>query len=498
MSDDKTVEGITILTSENLVLKQCGVVDPDDINSYITHGGYLALKKAFSLHPDQVIEEVKKSGLRGRGGAGFPTGLKWEYCKNAVGSEKFVIINADEGDPGAFMDRALLELNPHSVLEGLIIGAFAIQANHGIIYVRAEYPLALKRFTETIEQARLHGFLGRNILGSNFDFDVSVHKGAGAFVCGEETALIASIEGHRGQPRHKPPFPATSGLWQQPTNINNVKTWATVPLIIKHGYENFTKFGTDDSAGTVIFSLAGKIKQGGLIEVPMGTTLREIIFKHGGGILNDENFKAVQTGGPSGGCIPDYLLDTPVDYANMARIGSIMGSGGMVVIDTTTCIVNFAKYFLSFTQKESCGKCVPCREGTFRALEILERITIGSGKMGDLDELEELSEIIKITSLCGLGQTAPNPLLSTLKYFKAEYVEHILDKKCSAGECPALFKFYIDEELCNDCSRCQQDCSFDAITGSKDVGFYIHDEACEGCRVCFETCPKKAIKIGWN
>jgi NADH:ubiquinone oxidoreductase subunit F (NADH-binding)/(2Fe-2S) ferredoxin/Pyruvate/2-oxoacid:ferredoxin oxidoreductase delta subunit len=483
---------------KRMILDNCGKINPEKIDDYLEVGGYTALRNALTMSQQEIIDIIKKSGLRGRGGAGFSTGLKWEFCFNAPGKEKYVIINADEGDPGAFMDRSILEADPHSVLEGLIIGGYAIGASHGMIYIRSEYPLAIERFKKTIESAKEHGFLGENILSSAFSFDVSIHKGAGAFVCGEETALIASIEGLRGQPRQRPPFPATSGLWGKPTNINNVKSWAFVTWILKNGWEEFRKVGVENSPGTAIFSLTGKIKNAGLIEVAMGTTLREIIFDIGGGILNDRQFKAVQTGGPSGGCLPSSLLDTPVDYDSMAMVHSIMGSGGMVVIDEDNCIVDFAKYFLKFTQKESCGKCVPCREGTLRALEILDKITEGNAEISDFDDLLELCEIIKVTSLCGLGQSAPNPVLSTLRYFKEEYLEHIIYKKCRAGVCPPLFKFIIDDDECNNCSRCKTGCSFNAISGSKETGFLIHDEICEGCRVCFETCPTKAIKIGWK
>ncbi|MHA1408212.1 MAG: NADH-quinone oxidoreductase subunit NuoF, partial [Candidatus Heimdallarchaeaceae archaeon] len=429
---------------KRIILGNCGHINPEIIEEYINVGGYSGLKKALSLKPEEVIETIKESGLRGRGGAGFPTGLKWEFCRKAPGEEKYVICNADEGDPGAFMDRSILEADPHSVLEGMVIGAYAIGASRGFIYVRAEYPLAIKRFKKAVEDAREHNFLGENICGSGFSFDISIQEGAGAFVCGEETALIASIEGKRGTPRPRPPFPATSGLWGKPTNINNVKSWAAAAWIFKNSVEAFRSIGVESSTGTAIFSLTGRVKNSGLIEVPMGTTLREIIFGIGEGIPDNKKFKAVQTGGPSGGCLPESMLDIPVDFDSLQAAGSIMGSGGMIVADEDTCMVDLARYFLSFTQKESCGKCTPCREGTLRALEILERITRGEGKISDLDELEDLCNVIKDTSLCALGQTAPNPVLSTLKHFRDEYVEHIEEKKCRAKVCSNLFHFKID------------------------------------------------------
>ncbi len=476
-----------------ILLEYCGKINPESIEDYEEIGGYQGLRNALKKTPEEVIELIKASGLRGRGGAGFPTGKKWELTRKAKGNKKFVIINADEGDPGAFMDGALLEANPHSVLEGLIIGGYAIGAENGIIYIRAEYPLAVKRFRKAIEDAREKGYLGKNILRSGFNFDVTIYEGAGAFVCGEETAMIKSIEGERGQPVPKPPFPATSGLWGYPTNINNVKTWAFVSWILKNGVEKFRKYGTERSPGTALFSLTGKVKNTGLVEVPMGTTLREIIFDIGGGIERDKKFKAVQTGGPSGGCIPEILLDTPVEYETMAEVGSIMGSGGMVVIDEDTCIVDFAKFFLSFTQKESCGKCTPCREGTYQMLKILEKITHGEATMQDLENLEELAHVVQDTSLCGLGKTAPNPVLSTLKYFRDEYIEHIVDKKCRAHVCPGLFKLYIDQEACKKCGLCQDACNFDAIPGNKEEGFVILTDRCVGCKACILACPVDVI-----
>ncbi|MCE7735750.1 MAG: NADH-quinone oxidoreductase subunit NuoF [Candidatus Heimdallarchaeota archaeon] len=478
-----------------IVLANCGNINPEKIDEYINIGGYTGLKIALKSTPEEVIEDITKSGLRGRGGAGFPTGMKWNFARRAYGTPKYVIINADEGDPGAFMDRSILEADPHSVIEGLIIGAYAIGAPYGIIYVRAEYPLAVIRFNLAIEQARDRGYLGENILGSNFSFNIEVYEGAGAFVCGEETALIKSIEGGRGNPVVRPPFPATSGLWGKPTNINNVKTWSAVAWIMRNGWEKFSDIGTESSSGTAIFSLTGKVNNSGLIEVPMGTTLREIIYEIGGGIEDGKILKAIQTGGPSGGCIPASLIDTPVDYETMAKVGSIMGSGGMVVIDEDTCIVDFAKFFLRFTQEESCGKCTPCREGTLRALQILERITHGDGKVEDLDELETLSEVIRDTSLCGLGMTAPNPVLSTMKYFRDEYLEHILEHRCVSGVCPGLFKLKIDQDACRDCGICQKNCSFDAIRGNKEDGFVIIDEYCTQCKNCIAVCPADSINI---
>ncbi len=478
-----------------ILLERCGNIDPENIDDYISAGGYQSLKKAIDLGPEAIIKIVKESGLRGRGGAGFPTGVKWEFARNAPGAQKYIIINADEGDPGAFMDRSILEADPHSVIEGMMIGAIAIGASTGYIYVRAEYPLAVSRFRKAVEQARERGYIGENILGSKFSFDIVVNEGAGAFVCGEETALIASIEGKRGNPRQKPPFPAISGLFGAPTNINNVKSFAAVTWIIKHGAEKFRSLGTKDSPGTAIFSLTGKVNNSGLIEVEMGTTLREIIFGIGGGIPKNKKFKAVQTGGPSGGCIPEQYLDTPVDYSTLADLGSIMGSGGMVVIDESTCIVEFAKYFLSFTQKESCGKCTPCREGTLRAKEILERITSGDGKLSDLEDLSKLARVIKTTSLCGLGQTAPNPVLSTLQYFREEYIEHIVDGMCRAGVCKGMFSLEINHDVCINCSKCQKSCTFDSVLGNREQGFVINSETCEGCRACLESCPVNGIEV---
>ena len=475
------------------LLANCGHINPENIDEYINLGGYSGLRKALKLKPIEVIEAIKESGLRGRGGAGFPTGLKWEFCHKAPGDEKYVICNGDEGDPGAFMDRSILEADPHSVLEGMIIGGYAIGASKGVIYIRAEYPLAVRRFRKAVKDAQEYGFLGEKILDSDFSFSLKIQEGAGAFVCGEETALIASIEGRRGMPRPRPPFPATSGLWGKPTNINNVKSWAAAAWIFKNSVEAFRKIGVDNSPGTAIFSLTGKVKNSGLIEVPMGTTLREIIFGIGGGTLEDRKFKAVQTGGPSGGCLPESKLDLPVDFDSLQAAGSIMGSGGMVVADEDTCMVDLSKYFLAFTQKESCGKCTPCREGTLRALEILERITKGEAEIADLDELEKLSRIIKDTSLCGLGQTAPNPVLSTLEYFRKEYEEHIKDKVCRARVCPNLMHYQIDSEICIKCGVCAKVCPVNAILGNKETGYHIETRLCTRCAMCYTRCPKDAI-----
>ena len=480
-----------------VVLADCGEVDPEEIESYINREGYEALKKVLSgMTPEKVINSIEASGLRGRGGAGFPTGVKWDFARRAPGDVKYIICNADEGDPGAFMDRSIIEGNPHAVIEGMIIGAYAIGARLGYVYIRAEYPLAVERLKIALEQARQRGFLGKNILGSGFDFDIKIKLGAGAFVCGEETALIASIEGKRGMPRPKPPFPAQKGLWGKPTVINNVETLANVPPIIRNGALWFARFGTEKSKGTKVFALTGKVKNTGLIEVPMGISLREIIYDIGGGIEGERKLKAVQTGGPSGGCIPAEYIDIPVDYESLARMGSIVGSGGMVVMDETDCMVNIAKYFLEFTQAESCGKCVPCRIGTKRLLEILSRITDGRGRPGDIDLLITLSEDVKAGSLCGLGQTAPNPVLSTIKYFRDEYEAHIHDKRCPAGVCKSLLTYTIIEEFCKGCTMCARVCPASAIVGDKKQPHRIIQEICIKCGACFETCKFKAIKKG--
>ncbi|MHA1977397.1 MAG: NADH-ubiquinone oxidoreductase-F iron-sulfur binding region domain-containing protein [Candidatus Hodarchaeales archaeon] len=476
-----------------MILGNCGHINPEEIDAYIETGGYSGLKKALEKKPKEIIQIIKDSGLRGRGGAGFSTGLKWQFCHNAPGSEKYIICNADEGDPGAFMDRSLLEADPHSVLEGMIIGAYAIGASQGIIYCRAEYPLAVKRFSRALVTAKEQGFLGENILNSGFSLDISVHEGAGAFVCGEETALMASIEGHRGNPSTRPPYPATSGLWGKPTNINNVKTWASASWIFKNGWEKFHEIGVENATGTAIFSLTGKVKNLGLIEVPMGTPLKEIVYEIGGGILDDREFKAVQTGGPSGGCLPPSHLDSPVDYETMAASGSIMGSGGMIVLDETNCMVKLAHYFLTFTQAESCGKCIPCRVGTRAMLLILDKIITGKGEDKDLMLLEELAYTVKMGSLCALGQTAPNPVLTTLKYFRNEYQSHIFEKRCIAKDCQDLINYIIDESLCNGCTICARNCPVSAITGEKGQVHFIDVAVCVKCGICHSSCPKIAI-----
>jgi len=485
------------LKQHKIVLENCGIIDPDDIAPYIEKGGYKALKKVLtSMTFEQVIEEMKASGLRGRGGAGFPTGTKWQFARNNQAEKKYMICNADEGDPGAFMDRAVLESDPHRVIEGLIIGGYAIGANHGYIYVRAEYPLAIKRLKIAIAQATERNLLGDNILKSDFSFHLKIKEGAGAFVCGEETALIASIEGERGNPRLRPPFPAVSGLWKYPTNINNVETLASVPWIINNGSAAYAAFGTPKSKGTKVFSLAGKIAKGGLVEVDMGIPLRDIIYTIGGGTSSGKPFKAVQLGGPSGGCIPEHLLDTPVDYESIAATGAIMGSGGMVVMDADTCIVDVAKFFLTFTQKESCGKCTFCRVGTTRLLEILERIAAGKGSMDDLDKLTDLSGKVKDLSLCGLGKTAPNPIITTLKYFRNEYEEHIKDKKCSAGVCKELIDFSVVEKACTGCHLCYKNCPVNAISGTPKEKHHIDQKICIKCGMCYEVCKYHAIFKG--
>ncbi len=477
-----------------VVLSDCGRLDPENIEDYIAEGGYEAAQKVItSWTPEKVIAEIKASGLRGRGGAGFPTGVKWELAGNNRSDAKYIICNADEGDPGAFMDRAVIEGNPHSVIEGMIIGAFAIGSKKGYVYIRAEYPLAVDRLRLAIRQAEEKGFLGKNIFGTGLDFEIAVKLGAGAFVCGEETALIASIEGQRGMPRSKPPFPVNKGLWQRPTVINNVETLANVPFIIRKGAEWFASYGTEKSKGTKVFALTGKIINTGLIEVPMGITLREIIYDIGGGIEGGKQLKAVQTGGPSGGCIPADMLDLNVDYESLAKVGSIVGSGGMIVLSEEDCMVNMAKYFIQFTQEESCGKCVPCRVGTKRLLEIMERIIGGQGKEGDMELLETLSNSVKVTSLCGLGQTAPNPVLSTLKYFRDEFEAHIIDKKCAAKVCKALITYFILEEACKGCGACLRACPAGAITGEKKKPHKIDPEICIRCGACFEVCKFRSV-----
>ncbi|MDA8083125.1 MAG: NADH-quinone oxidoreductase subunit NuoF [Nitrospiraceae bacterium] len=478
-----------------ILLKDCGTIDPEDIQAYINAGGYEGIRKILAgMTPDQVIDEIKTSGIRGRGGAGFPTGVKWDACRKAEGETKYIVCNADEGDPGAFMDRSIIEGNPHAVIEGMMIAAYAIGSNLGYVYIRAEYPSAVERLKLAMTQARETGHLGNNLFGSGFSFDLRVKLGAGAFVCGEETALIASIEGQRGMPRAKPPFPVHRGLWGKPTVINNVETLANIPNIIRKGSAWYASIGTEKSKGTKVFALTGKVKNTGLIEVPMGIRLGEIIYDIGGGIEGGREFKAVQTGGPSGGCIPASLLDTPVDFESLAKVGSIVGSGGMVVLDETDCMVNIAKFFLEFTRAESCGKCVPCRIGTKRLLEILERITKGEGKPGDIELLEEMSADIKLASLCGLGQTAPNPVLSTIKYFRHEYEAHINEKRCPAAVCRDLLTYSVLTEFCKGCGACIRACPAGAVTGEKKKPHVIDSSVCIKCGACFDACKFKAIK----
>ena len=479
---------------KRIALKNCGVIDPECIDEYIAFDGYKALEKVlFNMSQDDVIKTITDSGLRGRGGAGFPTGKKWMFTKMAEGTQKYVACNADEGDPGAFMDRSILEGDPHCIIEAMMIAGYAIGANMGYIYVRAEYPIAVQRFQKAIDQAREYGILGQNIWGTEFSFDLEIRLGAGAFVCGEETALLESIEGRRGQPRLKPPFPANAGLFQKPTLINNVETYANVPQIILKGAEWYSSIGTETSKGTKVFALGGNVVNIGLVEVPMGTTLREIVFDIGGGIPGGKAFKAAQTGGPSGGCIPVEHLDTPIDYESLNAIGSMMGSGGLIVMDETKCMVNLAKFYLGFTVDESCGKCNPCRIGTQRMLEMLEKITEGNGEEGDLEKLEVLANTIKVSSVCGLGQTAPNPVLSTLKYFRDEYEAHIKEQKCPAGECKALAEIKINPELCKGCGICKRQCPVNAITGEVKTPHVINKDICIKCGACVDKCPFKAI-----
>ena len=476
-----------------IVLRNCGRIDPGSIDEYVEAGGYQAIKQVLdSMTPDQVIGELLASGLRGRGGAGFPTGQKWKFTRAASGTKKYIICNADEGDPGAFMDRSVLESDPHSVLEGMMIAAYAIGADEAYIYCRAEYPKAILRLRQAIAQAQAKGLLGQNILGKGINFEIHIKEGAGAFVCGEETALMASIEGRRGMPRFRPPFPAQAGLWGKPTNINNVETYANVPWIILNGGAKYASFGTADSKGTKVFAMAGKVRRTGLVEVPMGITINRIVFDVCGGIINDKKFKAVQMGGPSGGCIPASMCELPIDYQQINKTGAIMGSGGLIVMDETTCMVDVAKFFLTFTQAESCGKCTFCRIGTKRMLEILERITEGRGTMEDLDNLTELGDQIKSASLCGLGQSAPNPVVTTLKYFRDEYVTHIKDKKCPAHVCAPLLTYTIND-ACTGCVVCARACPTEAITGERKMMHVIDQDKCIKCGKCYTVCRFDAV-----
>ncbi len=497
-ADEKVVKQLNELSfykkQKRIALKNCGYIDPENIDEYLALDGYKALEKAlFNMSKDDIIKELEISGLRGRGGAGFPTFKKWLFTKNSENDIKYVACNADEGDPGAFMDRSILEGDPHSIIEAMMIAAYTIGAQKGYIYVRAEYPIAVNRLQIAINQAKDYGIIGNNIWGTDFCFDIELRLGAGAFVCGEETALMNSVEGRRGEPRPRPPFPAVEGLFKKPTLLNNVETYANVPQIILNGGNWFSQMGTEKSKGTKVFAVGGDINNVGLVEVPMGITLREIIYDIGGGIPNGKEFKAAQTGGPSGGCIPKEHLDTPIDYDNLAQIGSMMGSGGLIVMDNTTCMVNLAKFFLEFTVDESCGKCPPCRIGTKRMLEILTRITEGKGEEGDIEKLEKLAKNIKSSSLCGLGQTAPNPVLSTIKYFRDEYEAHIKEKRCPAGECKSMTKVQIDKDICRGCSICARNCPVGAIHGEIKSPFEIDQDKCIKCGLCIDKCPFKAI-----
>jgi NADP-reducing hydrogenase subunit HndC len=477
-----------------LALRNCGVIDPESIDEYIASDGYLALQKALTeMKPEEVVAEVKKSGLRGRGGAGFPTGLKWEFTQKAAGDQKYVACNADEGDPGAYMDRSILEADPHALIEAMIIAGYAVGANYGYIYIRAEYPLAVERLNSAIAAAKGYGLLGEKILGTDFSFDLEIRLGAGAFVCGEETALISSVEGHRGEPRPRPPVPANKGIFGKPTLLNNVETYANIPQILVRGADWFNKIGTEKSKGTKVFAVGGKINNTGLVEVPMGTTLREVVYEIGGGIPGGRAFKAAQTGGPSGGCIPAQHLDTPIDYETLTALGSMMGSGGLIVMDEDNCMVDIAKFFLEFTVDESCGKCPPCRIGTKRMYEMLEKITGGNGEEGDIEKLEALASSIQASALCALGQSAPNPVLSTIRYFRDEYEAHVRDKRCPAGVCKAMSFYRIDPAACKNCGLCKKECPVDAISGERGKPYVIDKEKCIKCGACMAKCPFKAI-----